>query len=278
MSVLAALAASLLAMMLVAPSGARRIAHRLGRTSPVARRVVGEVTVAGLAVCAAGIVALLGWGPGAGAVVTSTGLLVVTVLGAVRGAVRRRRRTRRAAEVAQACDLVGSLVAIGHIPEAALVLAAEDCAVLEPVVAAHRVGTDVAAALRVAGSRPGGEGLVRLAQAWEVGARTGAPLGKALAAVAEAVRRDRDIERVVMAELAGPRASGQVLGVLPLVGLLAGFLMGGDPLRFFVTGVLGPVCLVLGTSLACSGLLWTEGMVMRATPGAARPRRRRRPT
>jgi len=194
----------------------------------------------------------------------------------VRTVLRTRMVSRRAADVARACDLIGSLVAIGHIPSVALLLAAEDCSVLEPVAAAHRVGAEVPAALRAAGSRAGGKGLVRLAQAWEVGERTGAPLGQALGAVAEAVRRDREIEQVVVSELAGPRASGQVLGLLPIVGLAAAVAMGAEPVQFFLTGILGPVCLVLGTGLACAGVFWTEVMVSRATPGTDSARERRR--
>jgi tight adherence protein B len=119
---------------------------------------------------------------------------------------------------------------------------------------------------------------VLLAQAWEVGERTGAPLGPALGAVADAVRRDREIDQVVLGELAGPRASGQVLGVLPIVGLAVGVALGGEPIRFFLAGFVGPLCLVLGTGLACAGLLWTEALVLRATPGnVGRVRRPRGP-
>ena len=268
MSALAAGATALLVVMLVSPPGPRRIERRLGLRSAAPRRRVGEVSLSIVALLAAGSVALLGWGAGAGAVVTSAGLLLLALGGAVRAGLRRRARAQRAAEVARACDLVGSLVAIGYIPDAALVLASQDCAVLEPVAAAHRVGADIATTLKAVGDPPGGEGLIRLAQAWEISARTGAPLGPALSAVAEGVRLDRDIEQVVASELAGPRASGQVLGVLPAVGLAAGFAMGGEPLRFFVTGALGPVCLVLGTGLACAGVFWTDALVARATPGS----------
>jgi tight adherence protein B len=91
-------------------------------------------------------------------------------------------------------------------------------------------------------------------------------MGQALAAVAETVRRDHAVEQIVEAELAGPRASGQVLAVLPALGLATGFAMGGEPLAFFVTGWVGPSCLVAGTALACLGLVWTEALVVRATP------------
>jgi tight adherence protein B len=276
MTTVAAGAGALLVWLLVTHPGDRRVRLRLHQREAPARHVVGDATLAGLAVLAAGMVALLGWGAGPGAVITATGLVLVTAIAAVRTSLRTRTVSRRAAEVARACDLIGSLVVIGHIPSAALVLAAEDCPVLEPVAAAHRVGAEVPAALRAAGGRAGGKGLVRLAQAWEVGERTGAPLGRALEAVAEAVRRDRELEQTVVAELAGPRASGQVLGVLPIVGLAAGFAMGGEPVQFFVTGIVGPVCLVVGTGLACAGVFWTDALVMRASPGSTRTGRRQR--
>jgi len=275
-TVVAAVATALAVWLLGTHPGARRVRLRLHQRESPVRHVVGDATLAGLAVGATGLVSLVGWGPGPGAVATSVGMVLVTVASAVRAALRGRQVGRRAADVARACDLIGSLVAIGHIPSAALMLAAEDCPVLQQVAAAQRVGAQVPAALRAAGAGPGGRGLVRLAQAWEVGERTGAPLGQALGAVAEAVRRDREIEQVVAAELAGPRASGQVLGVLPILGLAAGFAMGGEPVQFFLSGSVGPVCLVLGTALACAGVLWTDALVLRATPGTYMATARRR--
>jgi|GEM_PF-613482 len=276
MTVVAAVAMAALVSILVTHPGPRRLRLRLDERASPSRRLVGDATLAGLVVGVTGLVTLLGWGAGPGAVATSGGLVAATVAAAVRSSLAARAASRGAAEVARACDLIGSLVAIGNIPAAALLLAAEDCPVLEPVAAAHRVGAEVPAALRAAGAPAGRGGLVRLAQAWEVGERTGAPMGQALAAVAEAVRRERDVEQVVVAELAGPRASGQVLGVLPILGLAAGFALGGEPVRFFLSGVVGPLCLVVGTALACTGVVWTEVLVTRATPCAQKARTRPR--
>jgi len=275
MTVVAAVAMAALVSLLVTHPGPRRLRLRLDQPAMPVRHLVGDATLAGLAVGVTGLVTLWGWGTGPAAVASSGGLVVATVVAGVRSSLAARTASRGAEEVARACDLIGSLVAIGNIPAAALLLAAEDCPVLEPVAAAHRVGAEVPAALRAAGAPPGRGGLVRLAQAWEVGERTGAPMGHALAAVAESVRRDRGVEQIVVAELAGPRASGQVLGVLPILGLAAGFALGGEPVRFFLTGVVGPICLVVGTALACAGVLWTEVLVSRATPGAQRVRARR---
>jgi tight adherence protein B len=263
---LSVVAAVALVLVLVPHPGSRRLRLRLGEAQVRGRHPIGNATGAVVVVATLGGVTLAGWGPGRAAMVTSGGLVVITAAASVGSRLRSRVAGRRAVEVARACDLIGSLVAIGHIPARAVSIAAEDCAVLAPVAAAQRVGADVAVALRAAGEPPGAQGLVRLAQAWEVGERTGAPMGQALAAVAEAVRRDHAVEEVVEAELAGPRASGQVLAVLPVLGLATGFAMGGEPLAFFATGWLGPACLVIGTALACLGVVWSEALVARATP------------
>jgi tight adherence protein B len=269
-------AVALVVLLVVPHPGPRRLRSRLGRSPAASPHTVGAVALAGASVATAGLVTLVGWGAGAAAVVTSASLVGVTAATSVRSGLRSRAAARRAGEVARACDLLGSLVAIGHIPATALRIAAEDAPVLAPVAAAQRVGAEVPAALRVAGVPPGAHGLVRLAQAWEVGERTGAPMGQALAAVAEAVRRDHAIEEVVATELAGPRASGQVLAVLPVLGLATGFAMGGEPLAFFTTGIVGPGCLVAGTALACLGVVWTDVLVAGATPAGARNRPSRR--
>lgn len=262
-------AAVALVLLVVPHPGSRRLRLRLGRTQVRARRLVGNAVMALVVVATLGSVSLAGWGPGPAAVVTSGGLVAMTTAVSVASRLRARAASRMAVEVARACDLIGSLVAIGHIPATAVRIAAGDCAVLGPVAAAQRVGGDVAVALRSAGGADGAQGLVRLAQAWEVGERTGAPMGQALAAVADAVRKDHAVEQVVEAELAGPRASGQVLAVLPVLGLATGFAMGGEPLSFFASGWVGPVCLVLGTGLACLGVVWTEALVASATPKRA---------
>src|SRR5664279_414214 len=127
MTIVAAGATALLVWLVVTDPGARRVRLRLHPRAAPTRHVVGDATLAGVVVGALGIVALLGWGAGPGALTTSGGLVVVTVVGSVRSSLRSRRVSRRAAEVARACDLIGSLVAIGHIPSAALMLAAEDC-------------------------------------------------------------------------------------------------------------------------------------------------------
>ena len=76
--------------------------------------------------------------------------------------------------------------------------------------------------------------------------------------VATALRGDQSVERTVASELAGPRATGRVMAVLPLCGIGLGYLLGGDPIRFLLAGPLGWGCLVGGAVFAACGVLWIE--------------------
>ena len=62
----------------------------------------------------------------------------------------------------------------------------------------------------------------------------------------------------VDAELASARLTGQLLAVLPGLGLGLGFVGGGDPLGFLIGTPLGQGCVVVAVGLLCAGLIWTE--------------------
>ena len=91
--------------------------------------------------------------------------------------------------------------------------------------------------------------------------------GLALADLLEAARSDLlgriRFRQRTEAALAGARATAAVLAGLPALGVTLGQLMGAAPLRVLLGGGLGGVLLVLGTVLACAGLLWTDGIVGR---------------
>ncbi len=65
------------------------------------------------------------------------------------------------------------------------------------------------------------------------------------------------------AQVAGPRTSGYVMAVLPLLGLVLGTGMGADPVHVLLRTSVGSVLLVAGTFLTCSGLLWSARIVGR---------------
>ncbi len=198
--------------------------------------------------------------------------VVGCVVGTVAAIVRKRSRAAvaaaRRASVARGCEVLASLVRIGHIPTAALLEAARDCPELGRAAALTRVGGEPVPVLRDEGRLPGAAGLVAIAHAWEVSVETGAPVVAALEAVTAELRRSRDLAHVVNTELAAPRATGQLLGVLPFAGIGLGLALGGDPIGFLTGSVVGQICLVAGVGLAGVGVLWSEALADRAADSA----------
>jgi tight adherence protein B len=122
-------------------------------------------------------------------------------------------------------------------------------------------GGDIGDGLR---SVRGPDGLSWLATAQDSAERTGAPLAGVLDAFARGLREDERAEAEREAALAGPRASGTVLGLLPAVGIGLGYLLGADPLGTLVLTGVGRVCLVVGTGLWLCGWWWTRVLLDRA--------------
>lgn len=228
------------------PSWLRVGAERARASFPA--MVVAAVTVAGALV----------WGGLGGAVGFSVILPLVT---AWQVWWRHRRRTEAAAaarEVTVACQQLAGLVRVGHVPSAAVHLAARDAPVLANAAAIQAIGGEVGVALRQQSAGPGLAGLAQLGVAWEVAERTGASLTATLDALAERLAADRVVHNVVAAELAAPRATGRLLAVLPMAGLALGYGFGGDPIEFFTASLPGQLCLAGGALLGCAGVLWTE--------------------
>lgn len=185
---------------------------------------------------------------------------IVALTGWWLGVRARDRRRRRSAEreVSHACLVLAGQLSIGQVPGVALANAAGDCAPLEESAATQRIGGDTGAALRRAGQEPGQEGLAELGVAWQLCERTGAPLAQVSTGVAEALRLAEAAHSSVDAELASARLTGQLLAVLPVLGLGLGFAGGGDPLGFLTGTLLGQVCVVAAVALLGAGLIWTE--------------------
>ncbi len=171
---------------------------------------------------------------------------------------RRRLVARRRSGVVQACQTLAALLRVGQVPSAALETAAEDVPVIGEVAAVRRAGGEVVPVLRRLGTVPGRDGLIELANAWEVAERTGARLTTTLDALAERFTAQDEVRQVVEAELAAPRATGRLLAALPVAGVALGFFMGGDPLAFLFGSVFGQAVFVVGIALACAGMVWTE--------------------
>lgn len=102
--------------------------------------------------------------------------------------------------------------------------------------------------------------LAMLARAWRVADEHGLALAGLLSAArGDLLARSRFRDRTE-ASLAGARATGTVLASLPLVGVLLGQAMGASPLGVLLGGGIGGILLVVGSCLACGGLLWTDAI------------------
>lgn len=190
--------------------------------------------------------------------------LGLTVGGLLRQRIRGRARQRRRTEVAQACAALAAQLRIGQVPSVALTAAAEDHPVLREARDTQDLGGDVVRVWRTQARQPGLGGLLELARAWQVAVRTGAPMATTLEQVAAALAAEQRLSAVVASELSAPRATGKVMAVLPACGVGLGYLLGGEPIGWLLSGPLGWACLVGGVLLACLGVLWIEALARRA--------------
>lgn len=198
-------------------------------------------------------------GGGSGcALAVSLAAPAATLVWAVLAHRRRRQAGLRRDEVVRTCQILAGLLRVGHVPASSLAAACVDAPLLAEPAAVHGIGGDVGPVLRRMGSIPGQEGLVELANAWEVSERTGASMMATLDALAERLVADTSLRNIVRAELSAPRATGRILGALPLVGLALGYSLGGDPLGYLIGSTVGQLCLVTGVVLGCLGVVWTE--------------------
>ncbi|GAA1824675.1 type II secretion system F family protein [Microlunatus capsulatus] len=232
-----------------------------GRTRPPARAVL--LAAAGLAALPV-LAGLLGGAraavPGvAGALVLATAARLVVL------ALARRAADRTAAEVVQGCTVLAANLRVGQVPSRALATAAAACPVLRPAHETLLLGGDVTEVWLRQATGPGAGGLRELARAWQVASRSGASLGSTLEQVAAGQSADQALRAVVGGELAAPRATGKLMAALPVLGLGMGYLLGGDPVGWLTAGPAGWACTVLGTALACTGVLWIEALARAAS-------------
>jgi tight adherence protein B len=263
MTVLCAVLVAIGAGLLVQPPAARglsrlRPADHAGSVDRSRLRAgpLSAVTVAGAAVGAGGLAAGI---PGA---VVAVAAAITCFTGVRLTTLRRRGRTASKAriEVAHACRVLAGQLRVGRIPAEALRVAAVDCPVLSPAAALLDLGSDPVPRWRRDAALPGKDGLLVLARAWEVSTRTGAPLAPALERVSDALSEDVAIERLVFGEVSAARATGKIMAALPVCGIGIGYVIGGRPLHFLVSGPLGWACLLGGVLLAAAGVLWIDGL------------------
>ena len=103
---------------------------------------------------------------------------------------------------------------------------------------------------------------------WCVADAAGAPLVPALTELAAALRDLAETEREVEVALAGPRATGRLVGWLPVAGLGLAGVIGVDPIGALTGSAIGWCLLVTGAVLLGGGRVWTAALTRRAAPRA----------
>lgn len=245
-----------LALIVARPSPRRRLSASRHRRPPA-------VGIRGAGCAAAGI------GCAAAIVLPPTTVLGIAVVAAtVMLRYRRRRRIRRATAEGRALHtalevLVGELRAGAH-PVRAFCVAADDTAgavavSLRAVAARARLGADVAAGL-AAGGRSSAlpAHWERLALCWRLASDNGLGIATVMRAAQRDIGERQRFSDRVSASMAGARATAAILAALPVLGVLLGQLIGAEPLRFLLGGHAGGWLLVIGSSLGCVGLLWSD--------------------
>jgi tight adherence protein B len=199
------------------------------------------------------------------------GLLTALGVAVVRALERRRvekeAAARRQAVVEHAEALLGELRA-GLPVTTALERAVTAWPEAGPAAAAARWGASVPEALRQLGTLPGAETVTRLAAVWQLCAGSGASLAVGVGHVLETARAEQATRHVVAAELASARATARMLGVMPVMVLVAGQGLGAEPWAFLLDTLPGLACLGAGAGCALAGLWWMDRIAERAIRGA----------
>lgn len=97
---------------------------------------------------------------------------------------------------------------------------------------------------------------------------SGAPLGPALEALAEALTDLSRTRRQITAALAGPRATMRLVMALPVMGVIGGELGGQSSAGFLFGTGLGASVLVLGVTMMLGAWWWLRLLAERAQPDA----------
>ncbi|KQY07471.1 hypothetical protein ASD37_15750 [Mycobacterium sp. Root135] len=247
-------ALALAAALMVAPWPPRR----LGSWHPP-RRSRRALAIAGCVVAATTIVVLA-------PVAASVAAAVVTASITLRRK-SSRKRARRAQEAAALQAALGVLVGelrVGAHPVVAFERAAAEvdgtvADSLRAVAARARLGADVSAGLHSAALQSTvPQYWERLSATWLLAQTRGLAIVALIrAAEQDVVERER-FNAGVTAGMAGARATATILAGLPVLGVGLGHLIGAQPLRFLLSGGVGGWCLVIGVTLACIGLWWSD--------------------
>jgi tight adherence protein B len=257
-----AAALALSASLLVSPSSPRR---RLARRDQARSRSTAR-TAGWFALCA---------GAASAVFLPLTTVLAATVFVATASLrYRRRRRSRlgmsESRELETAIDVLVGELRVGAHPAQAFAVAADETAgpvadSCRAVAARARLGADVTAGLRgVAETSALPAQWARLAVCWHLAAEHGLAMSTLMRAAQRDIVERQRFSGQVMSAMAGARATAAILAGLPVLSVVLGQLIGADPAAFLLAGHVGGWLLVVGVTLVCGGLLWSDRITDRA--------------
>ncbi|MGW0159908.1 type II secretion system F family protein [Mycobacterium sp. NPDC003323] len=256
-------AASLLLALalLVIPGPAR---HRFGRSG----RTRARFRLPGWAALPVLLPAFLVWEP---TVVVAAVIVVATVVTRRRAVIRARQRSTEAAQLRDALEILVSELRVGAHPVTALTTAAAEVGGqvggrLQTVAARAGLGADIATGFRcVAALSAAPAQWHRMAVCWQLAQTHGLAIATLMrTAQHDIVERERFRARLDAA-LAGPRTTAAVLAGMPVLGIAMGQLIGAKPVGFLLAGGTGGAILVIGVTLSCVGLYWSDRIIAGVT-------------
>jgi tight adherence protein B len=202
--------------------------------------------------------------------VAPVGVVLAAVVAGATAAVRIRkrravrRRDRESESLQCALETLVSELRVGAHPVAAFEAAADDtdgriATALRSVAARARLGADVAAGLHdtARGSDLSSQ-WDRIAVCWHLAATYGLSIATLMQTAQRDITERQRFSSRVNAGMAGARATAAVLAALPVLGIGLGQLIGAEPVRFLLAGGAGGWLLLIGVTLSCAGLLWSD--------------------
>ncbi|BCI55540.1 hypothetical protein NIIDNTM18_48180 [Mycolicibacterium litorale] len=199
-----------------------------------------------------------------------TGIVVAAVIAGATAAVRirnrraARRRERESESLQGALEVLVSELRVGAHPVTAFDAAAGESEgqvgeSLRAVAARARLGADVAAGLRdTARASDLSPQWERIAVCWQLAQAHGLSIAALMQTAQRDIAERQRFSSRVNAGMAGARTTATVLAALPVLGIGLGQLIGADPVRFLFSGGAGGWLLVIGVTLSCVGLLWSD--------------------
>lgn len=211
----------------------------------------------------AAVPALVVWSVAPAGVVFAGVLAGATAAVRIRNRRAARRRDRESEALQAALEVLVGELRVGAHPVAAFEAAADEIGgpvgeSMRAVAARARLGADVAAGLHdTARASELSSQWQRIAVCWQLAQQHGLSIAALMQTAQRDIAERQRFASRVSAGLAGARATATILAALPVLGIGLGQLIGADPVRFLVTGS-GGWLLLIGVTLSCAGLLWSD--------------------